>query len=84
MFRCLIWFYNTFSYWLVWFCCDMILFYRYALSPWLGVNCRFQPSCSQFATEALIKYGIKGGIKLILKRLLRCHPWGGCGYDPVS
>ena len=46
-------------------------------------TCRFQPSCSHYAIEALRKYGtIKGGW-LAFKRLMRCHPWGGCGHDPV-
>ena len=62
--------------WLVWF-------YRYAISPLIGANCRYQPTCSVYAEEALRKYGaIKGGW-LTLKRLGRCHPWGGSGYDPV-
>lgn len=49
----------------------------------LPPTCRFSPSCSQYAIEAWTRYGaIKGGW-LALKRLLRCHPWGGCGHDPV-
>ncbi len=61
----------------------LVWLYRYAISPLLGANCRFQPSCSEYAAEALRRYGgFKGGW-LMLKRIGRCHPWGGSGYDPV-
>ncbi|MGI9205261.1 MAG: membrane protein insertion efficiency factor YidD [Woeseiaceae bacterium] len=61
----------------------LVWLYRTAISPWLGANCRFEPSCSVYATEALRAHGgIKGGW-LVLKRICRCHPWGGSGYDPV-
>jgi putative membrane protein insertion efficiency factor len=61
----------------------LVWVYRRVLSPLLGVNCRFQPGCSEYASEALRRYGgIEGGW-LALKRLGRCHPWGGAGYDPV-
>jgi putative membrane protein insertion efficiency factor len=61
----------------------LVWLYRYAISPLLGANCRFQPSCSSYALEALQRYGgFKGGW-LMLKRISRCHPWGGSGYDPV-
>ena len=57
--------------------------YRLFLSPWLGRSCRFQPTCSAYAMEALEKHGaIKGSI-LAAKRIGRCHPLGGDGYDPV-
>ncbi len=57
--------------------------YRLFLSPWLGRSCRFQPTCSAYAMEALEKHGaIKGSI-LAAKRIGRCHPMGGEGYDPV-
>jgi len=57
--------------------------YRLIFSPWVGHNCRYQPTCSQYALEALETHGgIKGGW-LALRRILRCNPWGGCGYDPV-
>jgi uncharacterized protein len=57
--------------------------YRHTVSPLLGVNCRFVPSCSEYASEALREFGgIRGG-RLALKRISRCHPWGGSGYDPV-
>jgi hypothetical protein len=57
--------------------------YRLAFSPWLGQNCRYQPTCSAYALEALNKHGgIKGGW-LSLRRIARCHPWGGSGIDNV-
>lgn len=57
--------------------------YRYLVSPLLGTNCRFAPSCSEYAIEALERHGaIKGGY-LAAHRILRCHPWGGSGFDPV-
>lgn len=61
----------------------LVWLYRTAISPLLGANCRFEPSCSAYAEEALrVHGGIKGGW-LALKRICRCHPWGGSGYDPV-
>jgi len=57
--------------------------YRLLLSPYLPPSCRYQPTCSQYAEEALDKYGaLKGGM-IALKRISRCHPWGGSGYDPL-
>ncbi|MCK0137529.1 membrane protein insertion efficiency factor YidD [Aliiroseovarius sp. F47248L] len=57
--------------------------YRMVLSPWVGWSCRYQPTCSAYALEALQKHGaIKGGW-LATKRIARCNPWGSCGYDPV-
>jgi putative membrane protein insertion efficiency factor len=61
----------------------LIKVYRLLLSPWLGSHCRFYPSCSQYAMEALEKHGILQGGWLALKRLLRCHPWYAGGVDPV-
>jgi len=57
--------------------------YRYAISPLIGANCRYQPTCSAYAEEALCKHGAFKGGWLALKRIGRCHPWGGSGYDPV-
>lgn len=58
-------------------------FYRYAISPLFPSRCRYYPTCSAYATEAVQRYGaIKGG-KIAIKRILRCHPWGDHGYDPV-
>lgn len=57
--------------------------YRLVFSPWVGHNCRYQPTCSLYALEALEKHGgIKGGW-LAFRRICRCHPWGKSGYDPV-
>ena len=61
----------------------VVKFYQLCISPFTPPSCRFTPTCSQYAVEALRKYGpVKGGW-LTLKRLARCHPWGGSGYDPV-
>lgn len=57
--------------------------YRVAISPWLGNNCRYAPSCSAYAMESLRVHGAFRGSWLAAKRILRCHPWGGAGYDPV-
>lgn len=57
--------------------------YQLALSPWLGRACRFEPTCSVYAAEALRRHGVAHGARLALARLGRCHPWGGSGYDPV-
>lgn len=57
--------------------------YRLLLSPWVGHGCRFQPTCSVYALEALDRHGAAKGTVLMLRRLARCHPWGGSGYDPV-
>ena len=61
----------------------LIRFYQVALSPWLGKNCRYQPTCSQYMLEALKVHGVYKGVFLGIKRILSCHPWGGSGYDPV-
>ena len=57
--------------------------YRLLLSPWLGNACRFEPTCSVYALEALDRHGAAGGSYLAARRLLRCHPWCAGGYDPV-
>jgi putative membrane protein insertion efficiency factor len=61
----------------------LIKFYQLAVSPWLGPSCRFTPTCSQYGLEAFKKYGVFKGFWLTVKRISRCHPWGGHGYDPV-
>lgn len=61
----------------------LVLLYRWTVSPLLGRRCRFLPSCSEYALVALQRHGAQRGSGLILRRLLRCHPWGGWGYDPV-
>lgn len=60
-----------------------IRLYRLLLSPWLGRNCRFHPSCSAYALEALEVHGPVRGLWLGARRIARCHPWGGMGIDPV-
>ena len=60
-----------------------IEFYRKVISPMTPPSCRFTPTCSQYALEAIRKYGPFKGFYLAVRRLLRCHPWGGSGYDPV-
>jgi putative membrane protein insertion efficiency factor len=60
-----------------------ILIYRYGISPLMPARCRFQPTCSQYALEALAQHGALKGLGLAVRRILRCHPWGGYGYDPV-
>ena len=61
----------------------LIRFYQMAISPYLIPSCRFTPSCSVYGIEAIRKHGTFRGGWLTLKRLARCHPWGGKGYDPV-
>jgi len=58
-------------------------FYQYFLSPLLGSNCRYTPTCSQYTIEALKTHGLFTGGWLAIKRILSCNPWGGSGYDPV-
>ena len=61
----------------------LVRFYQYAISPMLPPRCRYTPTCSQYAVEALQKHGALKGGWLAAKRIGRCHPWGGSGYDPV-
>lgn len=61
----------------------LIAFYRYVFSPLLGPTCRFHPSCSCYAQEAVTKHGALRGLWLSLARIARCHPWHPGGYDPV-
>jgi uncharacterized protein len=61
----------------------LIKIYQWGLSPWFGGRCRYLPSCSVYAAEAVRRFGALRGGWLALKRLGRCHPWGGSGYDPV-
>ena len=74
---------NAVSRFLAWPLIWLVKFYRYAISPWLGGNCRFQPTCSEYAIEALKTHGVLRGGWLAARRISRCHPWGGSGYDPV-
>ena len=61
----------------------LVRLYQLTLSPWLGANCRFEPTCSAYAIEALETHGVLRGGWLALCRISRCHPWGGSGFDPV-
>jgi putative membrane protein insertion efficiency factor len=57
--------------------------YQYLISPLLGQNCRFTPTCSHYMAEAVVRYGVVKGLWLGVRRLLRCHPWHPGGHDPV-
>ncbi len=61
----------------------LVRLYQGMISPFLGAKCRYDPTCSNYAVDALKKHGIFRGSWLSLKRFLSCHPWGGKGYDPV-
>jgi putative membrane protein insertion efficiency factor len=61
----------------------LIRLYQLTLSPWLGTACRYEPTCSRYAAEAIERHGAVRGVWLAAKRLARCHPWGRSGYDPV-
>ncbi len=61
----------------------LVKLYRLTISPLIGANCRYQPTCSEYAIEALKVHGAFRGSALAAKRIARCHPWGGHGYDPV-
>jgi len=61
----------------------LIRLYQLTLSPWLGRQCRYEPTCSHYAAEALQRFGVRRGVWLAAKRIGRCHPWGQSGYDPV-
>jgi putative membrane protein insertion efficiency factor len=62
---------------------SFIILYQKLFSPWLPPTCRFTPTCSQYAKEALLKHGLLRGLALSLKRLSKCHPFHAGGYDPV-
>ncbi|MAW16511.1 MAG: membrane protein insertion efficiency factor YidD [Flavobacteriaceae bacterium] len=62
----------------------LIRIYQTILSPLFPSSCRFNPTCSQYSIEALKKYGIWKGTILTIKRISKCHPWGGQGHDPVT
>ena len=62
----------------------LIKIYKYTISPLLGSNCRYFPTCSDYSIESLKTYGLFKGLYLSLKRILSCHPWGSGGFDPVK
>lgn len=68
---------------LAWPLLALVWLYRMAISPWLGANCRYSPTCSEYTMQALREHGAFRGSWLAAKRIGRCHPWGGHGYDPV-
>jgi putative membrane protein insertion efficiency factor len=61
----------------------LVRFYQLAISPWTPPACRFTPTCSAYAIDALREHGARRGLWLSVRRIARCHPWGGYGYDPV-
>lgn len=61
----------------------IIKLYQFVISPLTPPSCRYSPTCSQYALGALKKYGIIKGVSLTFKRIIKCHPWGGSGYDPI-
>ena len=66
------------------FICGAIRLYQWLLSPLIPPHCRFQPTCSEYALLSIHRHGPRVGIWRALGRLCRCHPLGGCGYDPVD
>ena len=63
---------------------NLIDIYKYLISPLLGNNCRFLPTCSEYTKDSIVKFGLLKGCWLGLKRILKCHPWGKGGYDPIK
>ncbi len=61
-----------------------ISIYHMVVSPWLGARCRFTPTCSEYAKQALDQHDVLTATTMTAKRICRCHPWGGHGFDPVS
>ena len=68
---------------LVFFCIFCVKAYNYLLSPMIGKNCRFFPTCSEYTIDSFRNFGFLRGVWLSTKRILKCHPWGSFGYDPV-
>ena len=64
-------------------CKGLIRFYQLTLSPWVGRECRYIPTCSNYSLEAIERHGVLRGLYLTVRRILSCHPFGGRGYDPV-
>ena len=61
-----------------------IILYQKTLSPFFPSSCRFTPTCSEYSKQSILKYGLFKGSYLGVKRILKCHPWGESGYDPVD
>ncbi len=74
---------TTLRWWPCWALIALVKTYRVMLKPWLGNSCRFEPTCSAYALEALEQHGALAGTVLGVGRLLRCHPWCEGGHDPV-
>ncbi len=68
---------------ITWILVAPIIFYQKFITPYTPASCRFTPTCSEYARQALVKYGPIKGLALAIWRILRCNPWGGSGYDPV-
>ncbi|WP_083793821.1 membrane protein insertion efficiency factor YidD [Hallella bergensis] len=68
---------------LAWVLIQPIEFYQRFITPYTPASCRFTPTCSEYARQALLKHGPIKGLALTIWRILRCNPWGGSGYDPV-
>ena len=77
------WLWKALSWALVALLLVPIWIYQKAISPYTPPSCRFTPTCSEYARQALSKHGPPKGLWLAVRRILRCHPWGGSGYDPV-
>jgi putative membrane protein insertion efficiency factor len=74
---------STGNFEMSWLLIQFVLLYRATLGTFLGGKCRFTPSCSEYAIDAIAKYGPWRGSLKAVRRVLRCHPWGGHGYDPA-
>ncbi len=74
---------NVFSRAGKWVCLCLINFYRACISPLFPATCKYVPTCSQYAVEAIERFGVLRGIKLAARRIMRCHPFVEGGYDPV-
>mgnify|MGYP001382084450 FL=1 len=75
---------NMFEKLIKFFILTLLKTYKFLISPFLGTNCRFLPSCSDYAYEVITDKGVIKGGALAIKRLTKCHPWGKSGYDPVN
>lgn len=74
---------NRLSHAAAWTMVQPIVFYQRFITPYTPPSCRFQPTCSEYARQAILKHGVLRGTALAVWRILRCNPWGGSGYDPV-